>query len=135
MKTGTHCAWCNGEQEFRPVTIIKDKSTQHICNACNHPMGSAPQAEPSSIGNMMSLVNTYIDPYMDIYSNCNYSMPSDYRNSGGGYRKGSTMGSGGVHRKDGKDLHTGFIKDVVPNRNEPCPCGSGKKYKKCCIGK
>jgi SWIM/SEC-C metal-binding protein len=19
-----------------------------------------------------------------------------------------------------------------PNRNEPCPCGSGKKYKKCC---
>jgi hypothetical protein len=21
-----------------------------------------------------------------------------------------------------------------PNRNEPCPCGSGKKYKKCCLG-
>lgn len=21
------------------------------------------------------------------------------------------------------------------NRNEPCPCGSGKKYKKCCLGK
>jgi len=20
-------------------------------------------------------------------------------------------------------------------RNEPCPCGSGKKYKKCCIKK
>ena len=20
-------------------------------------------------------------------------------------------------------------------RNEPCPCGSGKKYKKCCLGK
>ena len=20
-------------------------------------------------------------------------------------------------------------------RNEPCPCGSGKKYKKCCIGR
>ena len=19
--------------------------------------------------------------------------------------------------------------------NEPCPCGSGKKYKKCCMGK
>ncbi len=19
-----------------------------------------------------------------------------------------------------------------PNRNDPCPCGSGKKYKKCC---
>ncbi|MGM0854719.1 MAG: SEC-C metal-binding domain-containing protein [Bacillota bacterium] len=20
-------------------------------------------------------------------------------------------------------------------RNDPCPCGSGKKYKKCCINK
>jgi uncharacterized protein YecA (UPF0149 family) len=28
---------------------------------------------------------------------------------------------------------------VNPNRhvgrNDPCPCGSGKKYKKCCLGK
>jgi len=23
----------------------------------------------------------------------------------------------------------------VPGRNDPCPCGSGKKYKKCCGGK
>ena len=23
-------------------------------------------------------------------------------------------------------------KDAVPDRNAPCPCGSGKKYKKCC---
>ncbi len=23
----------------------------------------------------------------------------------------------------------------VPKRNETCPCGSGKKYKKCCLGK
>ncbi len=22
-----------------------------------------------------------------------------------------------------------------PGRNAPCPCGSGKKYKKCCMGK
>lgn len=24
------------------------------------------------------------------------------------------------------------IKDKAPGRNDPCPCGSGKKYKKCC---
>jgi hypothetical protein len=24
------------------------------------------------------------------------------------------------------------VKDKEPGRNEPCPCGSGKKYKKCC---
>ncbi len=22
--------------------------------------------------------------------------------------------------------------DTKPGRNDPCPCGSGKKYKKCC---
>ncbi|MEJ2085616.1 MAG: SEC-C metal-binding domain-containing protein [Acidobacteriota bacterium] len=22
-----------------------------------------------------------------------------------------------------------------PGRNEPCPCGSGKKYKRCCLAK
>lgn len=22
----------------------------------------------------------------------------------------------------------------APGRNDPCPCGSGKKYKKCCLG-
>ena len=25
--------------------------------------------------------------------------------------------------------------DRTPNRNDPCPCGSGKKYKKCCGAK
>jgi len=24
-----------------------------------------------------------------------------------------------------------FVKDKMPNRNDPCPCGSGKKYKNC----
>ncbi|MBU0769275.1 MAG: SEC-C domain-containing protein [Proteobacteria bacterium] len=24
---------------------------------------------------------------------------------------------------------------VKPKRNDPCPCGSGKKYKKCCYDK
>jgi uncharacterized protein YchJ len=24
------------------------------------------------------------------------------------------------------------VKDHEPGRNDPCPCGSGKKYKKCC---
>ena len=25
--------------------------------------------------------------------------------------------------------------DPAPGRNNPCPCGSGKKYKKCCGAK
>ncbi|HUX97618.1 MAG TPA: anaerobic sulfatase-maturation protein [Bacteroidales bacterium] len=27
------------------------------------------------------------------------------------------------------------VKSIVPNRNDPCPCGSGKKFKNCCAGK
>lgn len=27
------------------------------------------------------------------------------------------------------------IRPVMPNRNDPCPCGSGKKFKSCCAGK
>ena len=25
-----------------------------------------------------------------------------------------------------------FIKENTVRRNDPCPCGSGKKYKNCC---
>ncbi len=27
------------------------------------------------------------------------------------------------------------IKPAIPERNDPCPCGSGKKFKNCCAGK
>ena len=29
----------------------------------------------------------------------------------------------------------GQLEMKKPQRNDPCPCGSGKKFKKCCIGK
>ena len=32
---------------------------------------------------------------------------------------------------DQKRSHT-FVADKKVGRNDPCPCGSGKKYKKCC---
>lgn len=25
------------------------------------------------------------------------------------------------------------ISEPTPGRNDPCPCGSGQKYKKCCL--
>lgn len=32
----------------------------------------------------------------------------------------------------GQRSSTTFIREPKIERNEPCPCGSGKKYKKCC---
>ena len=26
-------------------------------------------------------------------------------------------------------------REGIPGRNDPCPCGSGRKYKKCCLGR
>jgi len=37
-----------------------------------------------------------------------------------------------VTSSDDSDTHTPIRKDKKPGRNDPCPCGSGKKYKKCC---
>lgn len=28
-----------------------------------------------------------------------------------------------------------YVRQACTGRNDPCPCGSGKKYKKCCLGK
>ena len=34
------------------------------------------------------------------------------------------------------DLAVPFVRETPKvGRNEPCPCGSGKKYKRCCEGK
>ena len=33
---------------------------------------------------------------------------------------------------EGEMAHKPVVKDNVPGRNDPCSCGSGKKYKKCC---
>lgn len=30
------------------------------------------------------------------------------------------------------DAHTPVIAPKTPGRNDPCPCGSGKKFKNCC---
>ena len=30
--------------------------------------------------------------------------------------------------------HAPVRRDAAPGRNDPCPCGSGRKYKKCCLG-
>ncbi len=36
---------------------------------------------------------------------------------------------------DMPDRPAPLVRDETPNRNEPCPCGSGKKYKQCCLKK
>jgi SEC-C motif-containing protein len=36
---------------------------------------------------------------------------------------------------DGKQVKGDPVKSEKIGRNDPCPCGSGKKYKKCCANK
>ncbi len=37
--------------------------------------------------------------------------------------------------QDGSVGERTVVKEEKVGRNDPCPCGSGKKYKKCCLGK
>ena len=32
-----------------------------------------------------------------------------------------------------KKAHTPKVREYKIGRNDPCPCGSGKKYKNCCL--
>jgi preprotein translocase subunit SecA len=38
----------------------------------------------------------------------------------------------GTSKGDGQGEKKPFVKKQTVGRNDPCPCGSGKKYKKCC---
>ncbi len=39
-------------------------------------------------------------------------------------------------RTDRASLHASFLgTSKKVGRNDPCPCGSGKKYEKCCLGR
>ncbi len=42
--------------------------------------------------------------------------------------------SGQWYYVDGENIsHTPYVAEARPGRNDPCSCGSGKKYKKCCM--
>ncbi len=61
------------------------------------------------------------------------SSPTEVRPGAGGSRPGSFRDDAGADapdREEGKPQPIKVGKKV--GRNEPCPCGSGKKYKKCC---
>jgi len=48
------------------------------------------------------------------------------------------FGNTHLHLETIADLYTKFRKRNqidVPSKNAPCPCGSGVKYKKCCMNK
>lgn len=51
-------------------------------------------------------------------------------------KKKTTLYGYGRSREDLTYNRSGArLKSVKIGRNDPCPCGSGKKYKKCCINK
>ncbi|MFN2340890.1 MAG: preprotein translocase subunit SecA [Halanaerobium sp.] len=46
--------------------------------------------------------------------------------------EGQSKGSDKSNAGDGSVGQATIVKEEEPGRNDPCPCGSGKKYKKCC---
>jgi preprotein translocase subunit SecA len=58
-------------------------------------------------------------------SQLNYSSPE-------AALEGQSKGSDKSNAGDGSVGQNTVVKEEEPGRNDPCPCGSGKKYKKCC---
>ncbi|MGP3779329.1 preprotein translocase subunit SecA [Halanaerobium saccharolyticum] len=46
--------------------------------------------------------------------------------------EGQSKGNDRSNAGDGSVGQATVVKEEEPGRNDPCPCGSGKKYKKCC---
>lgn len=40
--------------------------------------------------------------------------------------------NGGWYYSDSRNSQETYVREEKIGRNDPCPCGSGKKYKKCC---
>lgn len=50
-------------------------------------------------------------------------------------RQSGERASGDGSPLSGKDVLSQVISSLSPGRNDPCPCGSGRKFKKCCLKK
>jgi len=50
-------------------------------------------------------------------------------------RSGVAVTSDGEQVLPGQTKQRPIVRGDRPGRNDPCPCGSGKKYKKCCMDK
>jgi uncharacterized protein YecA (UPF0149 family) len=54
-------------------------------------------------------------------------------------QKDNTPQQQNTNNQDNRPGKTGKVKTIKKNKkvglNDPCPCGSGKKYKKCCAPK
>ncbi len=38
-----------------------------------------------------------------------------------------------LKKDEPQKVHKGEVKTLEAGRNDPCPCGSGRKFKKCCL--
>lgn len=83
-------------------------------------------------------LDEYPDGRIVIWKGFLYKISSHYRSDGV-----RCLGLSGLHedscnKREIKVAQTsGWCvackKHIIPKRNEPCICGSGKKYKKCCL--
>jgi uncharacterized protein YecA (UPF0149 family) len=69
---------------------------------------------------------------MDIISRSDFAITSPNEKTKFTFQLPSTHDFDFVKEFNDKVYHTPVVKEKVPGRNRPCPCGSGKKYKNCC---
>lgn len=109
---------------IRTYKIAEDEA-EEIVNGCVYAFKN---------NNDVAFVLEYLKQYlsiedMNIFTKLLKALGELYDNTRLWKLKGYTMKE--VQRKESNSNET-VIKSMQIGRNEPCPCGSGRKYKKCC---
>lgn len=85
---------------------------KHLCH------GGCPRNRKWGVDRSTSEVDYFCSSYKQIYNYANERM----KELGNNIRVGLF-----------KENVARYFKGQMPKRNDPCPCGSGKKYKQCCV--
>jgi uncharacterized protein len=111
--------------------IDKRNSLPRYCLACNvryachgecpkHRFVTAPDGSPglNYLCPAYKMFFSHVEPYMDF-------MAKELKN-----KRAPANVMAWIRNRENQ-----VKKPVMPERNDPCPCGSGKKFKNCCMGK
>ena len=74
--------------------------------------------------------DVFYNPRLEMCSICSH-MAVIYKTNG----EGKPICYNCAYPNDTDEKLMPYVTEIHTGRNEPCPCGSGNKYKKCCMNK
>jgi hypothetical protein len=104
----------------------KEKGTKAVCNACG-------SDEQTNVINAVNEDGKTRLPWIEVHSENSADQEKAARSAAEAEKSAGNAGSENVEGAQGGGEQGALgVKSPNVGRNDPCPCGSGKKSKKCC---